>query len=85
LELNHQLIIEKNKHFVYWPSEYEIVYNSKDVILFKHVNRNIHDSFVKKIMNDIGITYNTNLFQYLNSLYPEIKRRISNNLNKYFA
>jgi len=84
LELDRQLIIEKHKHFVYWPSEYEIAKKSQDVILYKHVNRNIHDSFVKKIMNDIGITYNTNLFQNLNTLFPEIKRRISNTFNKYF-
>lgn len=84
LEQNKSLIIEKSIHFVYWPSEYEIAKKSQEVILFKHVNRNIHDSFVKKIMNDIGITYNTNLFQNLNTLFPEIKRRISNTFNKYF-
>jgi hypothetical protein len=85
LELDQQLIIEKNIHFVYWPSEYEIANSSKEIILFKHVNRNIHDSFVKRIMKDNGMHYKTNIFQYLSSLFPEIKRRISNNLNKYFA
>jgi len=84
LEKNQQIIVEKNIHFVYWPSEYELAKKSQDVILFKHVNRNIHDGFVKKIMKENGITYKTNLFQYLDSLFPEIRRRINNNFNKYF-
>lgn len=84
LEKNQQLIIEKNIHFVYWPSEYELAKKSKDIVLFKHVNRNIHDVFVKKIMKENGIIYKTNLFQYLDSLFPETRRRINNNFNKYF-
>lgn len=83
LELNNHLIVEKNIRFVYWPSEYESAKNSKDVILFKHVFRNIHNPFVKKIMKDNGIIYKTNLLQYFNSLFPVTRRKISNNLNKY--
>ena len=83
-ELRNLLVVEKNIHFVYWPSEYELAKKSKDIVLFKHVNRNIHDVFVKKIMKENGIIYKTNLFQYLDSLFPETRRRINNNFNKYF-